>query len=166
MDAYIEHGNSAEGELPRLGRCMDRMHSLAAAQIFSHMAGSMRSGDISFSQINVLFWLYGHGPQRIADLAQATRLSHCAMSRLVSRLESDGLASKQENAANRRERLIGLTPGGLDFLRDLQRNTAAAYENVFTGVPPELRGELLAVLERLLPLLPRPEYLVGALNRR
>ncbi len=145
--------------LVRLAGCLDRLHGLAAARIFNQMARSMRSGDVSFSQIDALFRLLDHGPQRIADLARAGGLSHCAMSRLVSRLVREGLARKRANDENRRERFISLTPAGARFLDDLRRNTAAAYEGLLTDIPPELAGRLLSALEEVLPHLPQPEHL-------
>lgn len=160
MDAHIDtrRGEAEAGRPTRLGCCFDQLHGLAEARIFTHMARFMRSGEVSFSQINVLFRLYGQGPQRIADLARGASLSHCAMSRLVGRLVEEGLAQKQQNSENRRERLVSLTPAGGRFLDELRRNTAAAYESLFTAVPPGLVGRLLAVLEDILPHLPTPEH--------
>jgi len=161
MDAYVDEGNelSQAARLHRLAGCLDQLHGLAAARIFNQMARSMRSGDVSFSQIDALFRLLDHGPQRIADLARAGGLSHCAMSRLVSRLVREGLAQKRANEANRRERLISLTPAGARFLDDLRRNTAAAYAGLLTDVPPERADRLLSALEEILPHLSLPEHL-------
>lgn len=159
MEAHIEatQGDAAATVRAKLGRYCDHLHSLAAAQIFSQLGRSMRSGDVSFSQVNSLFRLYRHGPQRIGDLAAGVGVSPCAASRLVSQLVAEGLAAKQPNPASRRERLIRLTPDGLAFLKDLQRQTAAAYENVFQDVPPDLAGRLAGILEKILPILPPPE---------
>ncbi|EGB14434.1 regulatory protein MarR [Pseudodesulfovibrio mercurii] len=158
MDAYIESQESGQPEdIARLGRSFDHLHSLAAAQIFTSMARSMHTSDITFSQLNALFRLYTHGPQRIADLAEGAHLSHCATSRLISRLAKEGQVDKQPNAQNRRERLISLTPEGLAFLRSLKLNTTAAYENLFRTLPSSLTDRLQAVLDDILPLLPPPE---------
>lgn len=164
MNAYVGTRRSeAEACCPtRLGSCFDHLHGLAEARIFTHMARFMRSGEVSFSQINVLFRLSGQGPQRIADLACGASLSHCAMSRLVGRLVEEGLAQKQQNSANRRERLVSLTPAGGRFLDELRRNTATAYESLFAAVPPKLVGRLLAALEDILPHLPTPEHQLPA----
>lgn len=168
MTAHVQHAKAcAETDaLSRLGWCFDRLHSLAAAQVFNHMVSAMRSGDVSFSQVNALFRLYAHGPQRIGDLARAVRLSPCATSRLVTRLADEGLVEKRRNEENRREKRIVLTAAGLKFLDDLERNTADAYRNIFAGVPPELNGRLLDLLEAILPQLPSPEHMLQALPRR
>jgi DNA-binding MarR family transcriptional regulator len=159
MNAHIEtEDDSARGDaLARLGRDFDHIHSLAAPRIFSHMARSMHSGEVSFSQINALFRLYRHGPQRIVDLADGAHLSQCAVSRLVSRLVREGLVEKQENPASRRERLIRLSAAGRAYLRDLQQKTAAAYGQLFQSAPPALTQRLLDVLDEMLPFLPPHE---------
>jgi len=116
----------------------------------------MHSLDLSFSQLNSLFRIYRHGAQRIADLAEGAHLSHCATSRLVSRLEREGLVSKQPNLSNRRERLVQLTSVGEAYLKELQKSTAAAYKNLFQDLPGSLAKKLQDVLEEVLPLLPPP----------
>lgn len=159
MNAYIDPSDNpdASSVLAPLGRHFDHLHSLVAARIFSHMARSMHSVDVSFSQINALFGLYSHGAQRIADLAAAAHLSHCAASRLVSRLEQEGLVRKQYNPANRRERWIHLTPAGIAYLRKLQQETANAYADALQDVPPALAKQLLEVLDGIVPFLPPHE---------
>lgn len=159
MNAHIEPGNDSGqlSDISKLAYNLDRLHALASARIFSHMAQSMRSGDVSFSQVTVLFKLYGQGPQRIADLAAGAHLSQCAASRLVSRLEQEGLVEKQQNLANRRERRISLTPAGLVFLKQLQQQTAAAYENLLRHVPPQLIQQLSTDFDALMPFLPPHE---------
>ena len=159
MNAHVEteSGDSRKKILARLGWDFDHIHSLAAAQIFSHMAWSMHSGEVSFSQINAMFRLYRHGPQRIVDLADGAHLSQCAVSRLVSRLVREGLVEKQENPASRRERLIRLSAAGMAYLKDLQRKTAVAYGQLFQAAPPALTQRLLDVLDEMLPFLPPHE---------
>ncbi|MFU2208472.1 MarR family winged helix-turn-helix transcriptional regulator [Solidesulfovibrio sp. C21] len=162
MVAYVRSDNAGgpSATLARLGRDFDLLHSLAAAQVFSHMALSMHSVDLSFSQINALFRLYGHGPQRIADLAAGAHVSQCAASRLVERLVAEGLVEKQTNLENRREKLVRLSAAGLAYLQDLQQKTAAAYESILQALPPPLAQRLLDVLEEIIPHLP-PAQLVS-----
>lgn len=158
MNAYIDHNESGRaGDLTRLGQSFDHLHSLAAAQVFAYMSRSMHNTDATFSQINVLFRLYRHGPQRIADLAEGAHLSHCATSRLISRLEKEGQVDKQPNTENRRERLVSLTSEGLAYLKDLQQKTTAAYVTLFKELPPALRARLQEVLDDVLALMPPPE---------
>jgi DNA-binding MarR family transcriptional regulator len=153
MDAHIQPPDAPEtpGEL---GRLSDHLHSLASAQAFTYLARTMRSIDISFSQIFALFHLYRFGPQRIADLARSAYLSDPAASRLASRLVSLGLARKQINPESQRERLVEITPEGLDFIRGLNICTAQAYEELFRPLPPELASDLLDALRRVSRFLP------------
>ena len=154
MNAHITHTDPSvqTATLSTVANNLDRLHALATARIFSHMAQSMRSGDVSFSQVTVLFRLYGQGPQRIADLAAAAHLSQCAASRLVSRLEQEGLVVKQQ-CVNRRERHISLTPVGISFLKQLQQQTATAYKDLLSHIPAHLIQQLLQGLEAIMPFL-------------
>lgn len=159
MNAHIEPDNDSGNAsvTTRLGWHCDHLHSLAASRIFAHLARSMHSVEVSFSQIHTLFCLYNHGSQRIVDLAAQAHLSQCAASRLVSALVQAGLVEKVCNDANRRERLIRLTPAGLAYLKDLQQKTASAYEDVFQVVPRPLAQRLADILDEIMPLLPPPE---------
>jgi len=154
MNAHIKHDDPSvqTATLSNAANNLDRLHALASARIFSHMAQSMRSGDVSFSQVTVLFRLYGQGPQRIADLAAAAHLSQCAASRLVSRLEQEGLVVKQQ-CVNRRERHISLTPVGISFLKQLQQQTATAYKDLLSHIPGHLIQQLSQGLEAIMPFL-------------
>jgi len=158
MNAHVEFATEepdGETQVPgELGRYFDRLHALASAQIFMHMAQAMRSVDLSFSQLNALFRLYRFGPQRIAELAESAYLSPCAASRLADRLVRDGLATKRTNPESRRERLVELAPLGYECIARLRESTARAYDEILRPLPPELAGELLALLRRADPFLP------------
>lgn len=153
MDAHIiaSDDSSPPGDL---GRLADHLHSLASARAFTYLARTMRLIDLSFSQMYALFRLYRFGPQRIADLATNAHLSAPAASRMASRLVALGLASKRINPESRRERLVEITPQGLDFIRGLSFRTAQAYEELFRPLPPEVVSSFFDALRRVSPLLP------------
>lgn len=163
MHAYIDQDTDEPGkpDAPQvrqpgeLGLRFDRLHGLAAGQVFTRMARTMHAADLTFSQLNVISQLEQRGAQRIADLAQGAHLSHCATSRLVSRLEREGFVEKHRNSANGRERLVRLTPRGRELFRGLQRSTARAYETLFRTVPAELAGRFLELLKEVEPYLHR-----------
>lgn len=151
----LSHSAAADELSPgTIGHMFDRLHGLAADQVFSHMSRTMHAVDLSFSQLTTLFRLYRHGPQRIGDLAKAVNLSPCATSRLVARLVTENMVAKHPNPDNKRERLVCLLPAGQDYIKELQHCTAAAYEALFCRVPAELRAKLLHVLEETSTYLP------------
>jgi len=56
---------------------------------------------------------HGHG-RRMAELAEAVHLSQSALSRVVGRLESDGLVARKMCSEDRRGIFAVLTPAGLE----------------------------------------------------
>lgn len=58
------------------------------------------------------------GSLQMSDLADRTLLTQSGISRLVTRLERDGLVARQTNPADRRASLVALTPEGERRLRD------------------------------------------------
>lgn len=100
------------------------------------------------------------GSLQMSDLAERTLLTQSGISRLVTRLEREGLVSRQANPADRRASLVALTPAGERRLRE----GAATH---FGGVRARFLNRFsIAELERLaeqwdrLALDPRDELSV------
>lgn len=71
--------------------------------------------DLSSSEFEVLQQLQGSaadGTLKMADLADRVHLSQSALSRLVSRLEADGLVKRDMCADDRRSVFTAITPEG------------------------------------------------------
>ena len=58
------------------------------------------------------------GSLQMSDLADRTLLTQSGISRLVTRLEREGLVARQANPADRRASLVALTPAGERCLRE------------------------------------------------
>ncbi len=72
-----------------------------------------RHGAISLGQLHALRVVDRYdGLARVQDLSEAIGITVGAASKLVDRLERDGLAARGPNPANRRSSLIALTPAG------------------------------------------------------
>jgi len=54
----------------------------------------MLSGDVTFARVISLFHLHHHDSQTIAELAEATGLSHAAASRMVDGLYREGVVPR------------------------------------------------------------------------
>jgi MarR family multiple antibiotic resistance transcriptional regulator len=106
-----------------------------------------RQGKIGLGQLHALRVVdrYG-GRARVQDLSSDIGITVGAASKLVDRLERDGLACRSPNPANRRSSLIALTAAG-------QRSLASAMD-VYRGAVACAVGEedvesLTAALQRL-----------------
>ncbi|GAA1481711.1 hypothetical protein GCM10009624_21510 [Gordonia sinesedis] len=76
-----------------------------------------------------LLWAADHHKQRMSDLSPQVRLSQSALSRVVARLERDGLVQRTMCTSDRRAVFAALTPAGEERYRQArptQRETLAA----------------------------------------
>lgn len=87
---------------------------------------------------------------RMTDLAAQTGLSSSGITRIVDRLERDGLARREAHGADRRSLVAVLTDQGRDRLAADVPELVAAIDAYLTGVlPPAETDALLASLRRL-----------------
>lgn len=68
--------------------------------------------ELTVSQISMLSTIVHRGPVGVRQLAEAEALPSPAVTRLVGKLETDGLVVRQVNPANRRTVLVAATPAG------------------------------------------------------
>lgn len=81
-----------------------------------------RNGQVNLGQLHALRVLDNHhGSARVQDLSADIGITVGAASKLVDRLERDGLATRSPNPANRRSSLISLTTSGRQALVSASR---------------------------------------------
>jgi DNA-binding MarR family transcriptional regulator len=106
-----------------------------------------RERQVSLAQLHALRVIDRYGGQaRVQDLSRDIGITVGAASKLVDRLERDGLAVRSPNPANRRSSLIALTSQGRQGL-DAARAIAVAA--VDAAVADEDVRPLVAALGRL-----------------
>jgi DNA-binding MarR family transcriptional regulator len=93
------------------------------------------------------------GHDRPGDLAVATGVAPSVVSRVLTRLEEDGLVSRRQDEADARSCRISLTERGTDHLARVQRQTAALLAPELAALDAEDRRQmprLLGLLEQVL----------------
>ncbi|MFC4637049.1 MarR family winged helix-turn-helix transcriptional regulator [Deinococcus hohokamensis] len=134
---------------------MKRLHRHISSRVMRGMQAELIDLDLSFSQMTALHQLRAGGGMTVTELSARTRLSVPAASHLVERLVQRGLAGREENPDNRREKLVRLTPAGLEVLGSMDRNFVTAYVSTFAPLQPAtIRAAtqtLVALLEELEP---------------
>jgi DNA-binding MarR family transcriptional regulator len=70
----------------------------------------------SISQLAVLSRLDREGPQTTSGLAAAEHMRPQSMAQILAELSADGLVRRRPDAADRRQVLVELTPGGRKLL--------------------------------------------------
>ncbi|NMR21268.1 MarR family winged helix-turn-helix transcriptional regulator [Cellulomonas fimi] len=129
---------------------MNAWESLLRAQItlMKEFAVDFRGGPVTMPEYDVLYTLTGFagGQARLRDVAHNVRLSQPGLSRLVERMESDGLVHRTRDPADGRGTLVALTDRGRELQRRMGRiHARAIIERVGSSLEP---GEL-EDLERL-----------------
>jgi DNA-binding MarR family transcriptional regulator len=104
-------------------------------------------GQISLGQLHALRVINQYaGQARVQDLSRDIGITVGAASKLMDRLERDGLAVRSPNPANRRSSLIDLTSRGHQALTAAREMALAAVERALGG---EDVRPLVAALGRL-----------------
>ena len=99
---------------------------------FAHQLGSL---DIGFTQLAALYAVAGPVTLTIGDLAEQLDRSPSATSRLVSELVDDGYLERSEEVADRRQRVLALTPEGLSLLSSVDHDRADQFLAVVRPMP-------------------------------
>ena len=141
-----------KGRAIGIGLKLELLFGLVASQVFHH-ASTMLNGEVTFARVIALFHLHHHDSQTIAELAEATGLSHAAASRMVDGLYRECVVDRREAAEDRRQKCVGLTPDGLKKIETMRLVTTEAYAELMAQVPRELRIRFDEILKELEPYL-------------
>lgn len=117
-----------------------------ARLLFQEGTGSSR---VSRAQVSVLRALRDEGPRRISELADAEHVAQPTITKLVVRLEHEGLVTRVADPDDGRAVLVGLTPAGRSQLKQM---TAAAADALSQRLEA-LEASDLAALADALPAL-------------
>lgn len=84
-----------------------------------------------------------------ARLAELLEIEPISVSRLVDRMEEGGWIERRSDAADRRVRMIFLTPKASEAYALIKSLAGEVYEESLTGVSPEDRRVLITGLEAM-----------------
>jgi DNA-binding MarR family transcriptional regulator len=116
---------------------VDAWESLLLAQVslMKEFAEDFRGAAVSMQEYDVLYTLTGcpDGRTRLRDLSERVRLSQPGLSRLVERMESDGLVVRERDPRDGRGTLVTLTDRGRDAQRAVGRVHAGSIVARMTG---------------------------------
>jgi DNA-binding MarR family transcriptional regulator len=108
-------------------------------------------GELSPSQTTALATIDRHGPLTPSELALRERIQRPTVTRIVARLEEDGLVQRTRDPQDGRSSLVALTPAGRELLaRGRTRKDAYLARRL-----RELDGEERATLQRAAAILER-----------
>jgi DNA-binding MarR family transcriptional regulator len=139
---------AASGEAHQIA---ERVHS-AALRLLRRLRKSDAAMGLSAPKSSALSVLVFGGPQTLKDLAAAEQVRAPTMSRLVAELEAEGLATKTEDADDRRALKIAATAKGRALLEAGRERRLDVLTQQVEGLSAEERKVLAraaAILVRL-----------------
>ena len=126
----------------------ERLHS-SAIRLLRRLRKSDSAMGLSAAKSSALSVLAFGGPQTLKDLAAAEQVRAPTMSRLVTEMEAEGLATKTAGAQDRRAVRIAATAKGRGLLEDGRERRLAVLTNQIEALSREER----VVLQRAAALL-------------
>jgi MarR family 2-MHQ and catechol resistance regulon transcriptional repressor len=114
--------------------------------ISRYAAAGIHHTGLGDSDFRVLEVLLHKGPLPVNTIGPKVNLTPGSISVAVDRLHNKGLVSRVESAADRRIRIVALTPSGKKLIVPVFREHAAAMGEVFS----ELSSDELQQLESML----------------
>jgi DNA-binding MarR family transcriptional regulator len=102
---------------------------------------------VTLTQFRTLVVLTARGPCRLVELAGRLGVNASTAQRSVERLVAAGLVDRHENAADRREVVIGPTPAGGRLVHQVTRRRRGAIDEIVRAMPVGRRRQLVEALE-------------------
>jgi DNA-binding MarR family transcriptional regulator len=126
-----------------------RLTIVRAARRLRQEAG----GELSPSLTAALSTVERHGPLTPSDVAARERIQRPTVTRVLARLEEQGLIERMTDPGDRRSSLVTTTEAGRALLAELRTRKTAFLAHRIEGLGPEERDTLdraADILERML----------------
>jgi MarR family 2-MHQ and catechol resistance regulon transcriptional repressor len=121
----------------------------ASRAVEAHATRSVAHFDMGTTDFGVLEALLHKGPLSVTQLRQKVLLTSGSMTTAVDRLEKRDLVSRNDDAKDRRARIIQLTPEGRRLIECAFADHRDQLEAALADFSKEDRARLLPLLRRL-----------------
>lgn len=140
-----------------LGYKFKRIHEMFRAR----MNVDMKENDLTFSQMEILFYLEKHDDHAInqQELCDAVQVSHPTMIGLINRMEEKDLVVRRTDPLNRRSRYIEMTQKSQEILRQTRERRHRNDRMLVKGFTDEETKELNRLLGMVYRNMQSEEFL-------
>jgi MarR family 2-MHQ and catechol resistance regulon transcriptional repressor len=114
-----------------------------------HAERHIQSLGIGFSDFAALEVLLHKGPLPVNEIGRRVRLTSGSMTTAVDRLERKGMVERRNDPADRRARVVHLTPAGRKLITCAFSDHEAAMERAASGLTPGERGQAVELLKKV-----------------
>ncbi|MCS7059474.1 MAG: MarR family transcriptional regulator [Meiothermus sp.] len=133
-----------------LAQALWRLSEKAFADWTGRMTEIAQTHGLTLREINTLYELSADGPLRVSEIAVRTGLSRAAASQMVERMVQQGLLERTENPADRREKLVQLSPQGRSVTQQFDQAILEQVVRMLSRVPDRKIRSLLRALGAVL----------------
>ena len=119
-----------------LGRRM--LSRKLSSSLYPEFAGKLTRG-----QLHALMYLAEVGEPRISELASALSLDESTVTRLVDKLEADGLAERRRSSTDRRSTSVLMTEAGREIVNCAREHQRTFMTEVLRPLDPAERAEFV-----------------------
>jgi hypothetical protein len=116
------------------GAALIRAAARRLAQL-AEFAGAAAS--ISAPEMDVLQEVFDLGPMDVGDLRARLAAPKQSLARNLNQLEARGFVTRETDPADRRRRVVTLTPTGFTFAKDATERRRAALRQAFLSAGPD-----------------------------
>lgn len=114
-----------------------------------HAERSIEPSGLGLSDFAVLEVLMSKGPQKVNAIGRRVDLTSGSITTAVDRLETRGLVARELDDADRRSRIVRLTPAGRAHIDEIFAQHAVALEAASSGLTETERKSLIELLKKL-----------------
>src|ERR1700712_461154 len=122
---------------------VDRLRA-ALNRISRRLDRQISTGGLTSTQLSVLTSVTAHGPLGLGELAELERINPTMLSRIVGKLEEDGLIQRQVDQVDRRVVRVEVTTSGARLRHRLLAERSKALAERLTSLPAEVAETLVA----------------------
>jgi DNA-binding MarR family transcriptional regulator len=115
----------------------------------SRLLRETATGGLTPTQLAVLGVLLREGPRQLTELAAVERINPTLLSRVVGRLEDDGLVKRSAQEQDRRSYHVSITDAGRALAEGLRRERCIALAERLARLDPAQAETLFAALPAL-----------------
>jgi len=119
---------------------------------YTNAALSKAGVELTMTQAGILFLLKHKDMRTMSELGEVFDIDNSAVTRLVDRLEKNGIVERQTAPGDRRAYLVHMTPKGLDSLEKAKKIIMSVNEDLRKGFTSEevaaYKKILRSILER------------------
>ena len=138
---------------PQLTALMRTVTRLIGRRAMGETLNLIQGADLSVSQLAALIVVQREGPLSLTALSEGLSMSLSNTSYVTDQLVKRGLLTRVEDCTDRRQKVIALSPVATDLLDQIVQVRSNSIEESMATVPAELRQQLEAVLEQIVPYL-------------